>query len=73
MYAIRSYYAAAKQEGLTCVSTHHEQGASYAAMAYAQNNGIGACLVSTGCASANAVTAALCAWQDDVPMSYNFV
>ncbi len=63
--------ALAKQEGLTPVSTYHEQGASYAAMAYAQaREGLGACLVSTGCAAMNAITAALCAWQDNVPVLF---
>ena len=61
--------AAAKEEKLSCISVHHEQGGAYAAMAYAQaNNKIGACLVSTGCAATNAITPLLCAWQDDVPM-----
>ena len=60
--------AAAKQEGLQCVSVHHEQAGAYAAMAYAQYNGtLGACLVSTGCAGTNAITGVLCAWQDEVP------
>lgn len=60
--------AAAKLEGINCVSVHHEQSAAYAAMAYAQQNEkLGACLVSTGCASTNAITGVLCAWQDDVP------
>lgn len=53
------------------VSTYHEQGASYAAMAYAAvKNGISSCLVSTGCAAANAVTAALCAYQDNLPVVF---
>ncbi|MGI8489260.1 thiamine pyrophosphate-binding protein [Pectobacterium sp. S5] len=61
--------AAAKQEGLDCICVHHEQAGAYAAMAYSQvNHKIGACLVSTGCASTNAITPVLCAWQDDVPM-----
>ena len=60
--------AAAKNPDISCVPVHHEQAGAYAAMAYAQYNGkIGACLVSTGCASTNAVTGVLCAWQDDVP------
>ena len=60
--------AVAKNPEISHISTFHEQGASYAAMAYASNNNrLGACLVSTGCASTNAVTAALCAWQDGVP------
>ena len=60
--------AAAKNPDISCVPVHHEQAGAYAAMAYAQYNGkIGACLVSTGCASTNAITGVLCAWQDDVP------
>lgn len=60
--------AVARNKEIQGVSTFHEQGASFAAMAYAQiNETLGACLVSTGCAAANAVTAALCAWQDSVP------
>ena len=61
--------AAAKYEHLSCVCVHHEQAGAYAAMAYAQvNQKIGACLVSTGCASTNAITPVLCAWQDNIPM-----
>lgn len=61
--------AAAKNKDITCIPVHHEQAGAYAAMAYAQYNGkIGACLVSTGCASTNAITSVLCAWQDEVPM-----
>lgn len=60
--------AVAKNTDVNAVCTFHEQGASFAAMAYAINsNTIGACLISTGCASTNAITAALCAWQDSVP------
>lgn len=60
--------AVAKNRDIQGISLYHEQGASYAAMAYAAaKNGMGACLVSTGCAAANAVTAALCAWQDNLP------
>lgn len=60
--------AVAKSQKMKSVSLYHEQGVSYAAMAYAAaRDGMGACLVSTGCAAANAVTAALCAWQDNLP------
>jgi len=60
--------AAARNGDISCVSVHHEQAGAYAAMAYAQyNETLGACLVSTGCAGANAVTGVLCAWQDEVP------
>ena len=62
--------AVAKEEHLTGISMHHEQACAYAAMAYAQHNGkLGACLVSTGCAAANALTGVLCAWQDGIPMA----
>lgn len=61
--------AAAKNEEITCIPVHHEQAGGYAAMAYSQYNGeMGACMVSTGCASTNAITPVLCAWQDEVPM-----
>lgn len=60
--------AVVKNPNIKGISMYHEQGASYAAMAYASaRDGLGACLVSTGCAAANAVAAALCAWQDNIP------
>lgn len=63
--------AVAKNKEIQGVSTYHEQGASYAAMAYAAaKNGMSACLVSTGCAATNAVTAALCAYQDNLPVIF---
>ena len=63
--------AVAKNKEIQEISTYHEQGASYAAMAYASaKDGMSACLVSTGCAAANAVTAALCAYQDNLPVIF---
>lgn len=63
--------AVAKNKEIQGVSTYHEQGASYAAMAYAAaKDGMSACLVSTGCAATNAVTAALCAYQDNLPVIF---
>jgi len=60
--------AVAKNENLKNISTHHEQAAGYAAVAHSQyTNKISVCLVSTGCASTNAVTPALSAWQDGIP------
>jgi acetolactate synthase-1/2/3 large subunit len=60
--------ALAKHPSLEPVCVHHEQSAAYAAVAYAQQSGgIGACLVSTGCASTNAITGVLSAWQDGIP------
>lgn len=61
--------AVAKHPEIEGVCVHHEQSASFAAVAYAdQTDGIGACLVSTGCASTNAVTGVLSAWQDGMPL-----
>ncbi len=63
--------AVAKNENITGVPMFHEQGASYAAMSYAKaKESIGACLVSTGCAATNAVTGALCAYQDNLPVIF---
>lgn len=63
--------AVARESDMQGISTLHEQGASYAAMAYAKaTGGIGACLVSTGCAAANAVTGCLCAYQDNLPVVF---
>lgn len=60
--------ALAKNEKLHSVSLHHEQSCAFAAIAYAEKTrGLGVCLVSTGCASTNAITGVLSAWQDGVP------
>ena len=60
--------AVAKHGKICNVAVHHEQSAAFAAVAYAQFSGkIGACLVSTGCASTNAITGVLSAWQDNLP------
>lgn len=63
--------AVARNEEMTPISVHHEQAAAYAAVAYSQyNEKLGAALVSTGCASTNAVTGVLNAWQDGVPVIF---
>ena len=60
--------ALAKCKDLQAVSLHHEQSCAFAAVAYAEKKrGLGACLVSTGCGSTNAITGVLSAWQDAVP------
>jgi acetolactate synthase-1/2/3 large subunit len=60
--------ALAKSKELQAVSLHHEQSCAFAALAYAEKRrGLGACLVSTGCASTNTMTGVLSAWQDGVP------
>lgn len=63
--------AVAKNPDIEPLPVHHEQAGAYAGVAYAQyNNHLGAVLVSTGCASTNAMTAVLNAWQDGVPMFF---
>lgn len=61
--------AVAKNEQIQTVAVHHEQAAAFAANAYAQyNDTLGCCIISTGCASTNALTGVLNAWQDGVPL-----
>lgn len=63
--------AVAKHQDLESISLHHEQSCSYAAVGYSeQTKSLGACLVSTGCASTNAITGVLSAWQDGVPVIF---
>jgi len=63
--------AVARHKEIKSISVHHEQAGAFAAMAYAQyKNGLGACLVSTGCAGTNTITGLLCAWQDAVPCAF---
>jgi acetolactate synthase I/II/III large subunit len=60
--------AVARSDKLSGIPMHHEQAVGYASAAYAQNReSIGACLISTGCASTNTVTSVLSAWQDGIP------
>ena len=57
------------KSGIGYVCTHHEQAAVFASMAYSYTSGkIGACFVSTGCASTNVLTGILCAYQDEIPL-----
>ena len=60
--------AVAKHKLIKPISLHHEQSCAFASLAYAEQSGnMAACLVSTGCASTNALTGVLCAWQDAIP------
>lgn len=58
----------AKNTSLNAISLHHEQSCAFAAIGFAERSGgLGAALVSTGCASTNTLTGVLSAWQDGVP------
>ena len=60
--------AIAKQSNIVNISNHHEQASGFSAVAHSQyTNELSLCLVSTGCASTNAITPVLSAWQDGVP------
>lgn len=60
--------AVAKHKKINYIATHHEQAAGFSAVGYSQkSNKLGACLISTGCGSTNAITAVLSAWQDNIP------
>ena len=50
---------------------HHEQSAAFAAITTPNiDNNISCCMVSTGCASTNTITAVLSAWQDSLPVIF---
>ena len=60
--------AIAKRKDFEPVFVHHEQSASFAAIASSEvNDTIGCAVVSTGCASTNCITGVLSAWQDGIP------
>jgi acetolactate synthase-1/2/3 large subunit len=56
------------QSGLTAISCLHEQGAGFAAVAYAQHKGFGVALVTSGPGATNIMTPCLAAWVDSVPL-----
>lgn len=62
--------AVARNSNISAVCAHNEQAGSYAAMAYGQTCGLGVQIVSTGCASTNALTGCLCAWQDEISVIF---
>lgn len=62
---------ALRRSELVGVGTHHEQAAAMAAISYSQyTENLGACLVTTGCAGTNTMTAVLHAWQDSIPIVF---
>lgn len=64
-----SIYQAARDAGLTIVDTRHEQGAGFAASAYARSTGqVGVALVTAGGGITNVVSAVANANADCVPM-----
>lgn len=56
--------------GLRGVCCLHEQGAGYAAAAYAMLRGVGVCLTTSGPGASNAITPCLAAWVDSVPVIF---
>tara|TARA_B100000029_G_scaffold516819_1_gene635201 strand:- start:14183 stop:15961 length:1779 start_codon:yes stop_codon:yes gene_type:complete len=63
--------ALAREKNVKSFFFHHEQSAAFAAITTpSANNDISCCMVSTGCASTNTVTAVLSAWQDGLPVIF---
>lgn len=63
--------ALARRTDMQAVSMHNEQSVGYAAVADAAvRDGIGACILSTGCGSTNAISGVLTAWQDEIPVLF---
>ncbi|EGA70927.1 thiamine pyrophosphate protein TPP binding domain-containing protein [Vibrio sinaloensis DSM 21326] len=60
--------AIAKRTDMDPCFVHHEQSASFAAIAVSETTDtIGCAVVSTGCASTNTITGVLSGWQDGLP------
>lgn len=63
--------ALARDKDVKSFFFHHEQSAAFAAITTPHiNNNISCCMVSTGCASTNTLTAVLSAWQDSLPVIF---
>lgn len=63
--------ALARDKNIKSFFFHHEQSAAFAAITTPNINGnISCCMVSTGCASTNTITAVLSAWQDSQPVIF---
>lgn len=58
------------QHGPKPIFCHHEQAAGFSAVSYARIRSFGACVVTTGPAGTNALTACLGAWQDSIPVLF---
>lgn len=59
-----------QNERLQYVNCLHEQAAGLAAEAYAQFNGLGVCLVTSGPGGTNAITACASAWANSMPVLF---
>ena len=63
--------ALARNKDVKSFFFHHEQSAAFAAITTPHiDNNISCCMVSTGCASTNTITAVLSAWQDSLPVIF---
>lgn len=68
--AVVHLFDACERFGPKPIYCHHEQGAAFAAGAYARVHGYGACIVTTGPGATNAITPLLGAWQNFTPMMF---
>ena len=68
--AVVHLFDACERFGPKPIYCHHEQAAGFAAASYARVHGYGACIVTTGPGSTNAITPLLGAWQNYTPMMF---
>lgn len=68
--AVVHLFDSCERIGPRTVYCHHEQAAGFAAVSYARVHGYGACIVTTGPGSTNAITPLLGAWQDSIPVMF---
>lgn len=68
--AVVHLFDACERFGPKPIYCHHEQAAGFAAGAYAQVRGFGACIVTTGPGGTNAITPLLGAWQGHMPVMF---
>lgn len=67
MWLVDSLGQNSRLEYIPCL---HEQAAGLAAEAYAQFNGLGVCLVTSGPGGTNAITACASAWANSMPVLF---
>ena len=63
--------AVALHKKIKYICNHHEQACAFGAEAYAKTKGVpGACMVTSGPGSTNAITGLLEAWQNSIPVIF---
>lgn len=63
-------HAISEKTKIKLIPTAHEQGAAFAADAYARLTGLGACLVTSGPGATNTITGIAASYYDSVPVLF---